>query len=327
MLMLGGLAAALAKGGYDAYDASSLNNMAEIINDEAARIKGTAIVKLERAKVDCAAGLETLGRAKAEVMNTSINRFITSFEKIKIIEFRNSAGFNELRNLKFDRQDLLELRNLRNVFSSAANGILVGVPIGAVITCGAMGLVSVFGTASTGTAIGSLSGAAANNATLAWFGGGSLKAGGFGMAGGNFVLGGLAIIPPILSACSAMRSSARENLGIARVNLAKVEAFAADMEAAVVRMHAIEQRAVQFTNLLNKLNSGFVPLTYRLEYIVKNYGIDYRSYTTEQQNTIAACVAMAKAIKSVLDTPILDKDGSLTNESETILHQLNKGMY
>lgn len=45
-------------------------------------------------------------------------------------------------------------------------------------------MVSVIGSASTGTAIASLSGVAATNATLAWFGGGSLTAGGLWMLGG-----------------------------------------------------------------------------------------------------------------------------------------------
>ena len=46
------------------------------------------------------------------------------------------------------------------------------------------------GTASTGTAISSLSGVAATNATLAALGGGSIAAGGGGMALGSAVLGG-----------------------------------------------------------------------------------------------------------------------------------------
>jgi len=49
-------------------------------------------------------------------------------------------------------------------------------------------LVAAFGTASTGTAISGLSGAAATNATLAWLGGGSLAAGGGGVAAGAAVL-------------------------------------------------------------------------------------------------------------------------------------------
>ena len=50
-----------------------------------------------------------------------------------------------------------------------------------------------FGTASTGTAISSLSGASATKATLAWWGGGSVTSGGFGMAGGMVTLGGIAL--------------------------------------------------------------------------------------------------------------------------------------
>jgi len=46
-------------------------------------------------------------------------------------------------------------------------------------------------TASTGTAIGSLSGAAAANATLAWLGGGTLASGGGGVAAGTTVLAGI----------------------------------------------------------------------------------------------------------------------------------------
>lgn len=56
------------------------------------------------------------------------------------------------------------------------------------------------GTASTGTAIGGLSGVAATNATLAWLGGGSLAAGGGGMALGSMVLGGIIAGPALLIA-------------------------------------------------------------------------------------------------------------------------------
>jgi len=52
----------------------------------------------------------------------------------------------------------------------------------------AMAVATTFGTASTGTAISALSGAAAANAALAWLGGGALAAGGGGMAAGNALL-------------------------------------------------------------------------------------------------------------------------------------------
>ena len=51
-----------------------------------------------------------------------------------------------------------------------------------------MAVATTFGTASTGTAISALSGAAATNAALAWLGGGAVAAGGGGMAAGNTLL-------------------------------------------------------------------------------------------------------------------------------------------
>ena len=73
-----------------------------------------------------------------------------------------------------------------------------GVGVGALTALGAYGLVGALGTASTGAAIGGLSGAAASSATLAWFGGGALAAGGLGIAGGTAVLGGIVAAPAII---------------------------------------------------------------------------------------------------------------------------------
>ena len=65
---------------------------------------------------------------------------------------------------------------------------------GAAFTCGAMWVATTWGTAGTGTAISSLSGAAASNAALAWLGGGTVASGGGGMAAGAAVLAGGAAI-------------------------------------------------------------------------------------------------------------------------------------
>lgn len=51
-----------------------------------------------------------------------------------------------------------------------------------------MWVATTFGTASTGTAISALSGAAASNAAIAWLGGGALATGGGGMAAGQALL-------------------------------------------------------------------------------------------------------------------------------------------
>lgn len=78
------------------------------------------------------------------------------------------------------------------------------------------------GRASTGAAISGLSGAAARSATLAWLGGGSLAAGGGGMALGTTVLGSLNVGAAVFGAGLAARKVA-----------AAYDASIADFEAAV----------------------------------------------------------------------------------------------
>lgn len=71
----------------------------------------------------------------------------------------------------------------------------IGVGAGAAASAATMALIAAYGTASTGTAIATLSGASASGATMAWLGGGSLAAGGLGASGGAIVLtGGVAVV-------------------------------------------------------------------------------------------------------------------------------------
>lgn len=91
----------------------------------------------------------------------------------------------------FDRIEKLAVR-----YSEVQNAA-GGLGAGSVAAIGSWSVVSLLGTASTGTAISTLSGVAATNATLAWLGGGALAAGGAGMAGGATLLGGIVIVPAI----------------------------------------------------------------------------------------------------------------------------------
>jgi hypothetical protein len=97
-------------------------------------------------------------------------------------------------------QDCPEVAKMQRAlvdFNVAAE-LIAGSGIGIATSAGAWAAVSALGVASTGTAIGSLSGVAASNAILAFFGGGSLATGGGGMALGSAVVGGLAVVPAVM---------------------------------------------------------------------------------------------------------------------------------
>lgn len=81
-----------------------------------------------------------------------------------------------------------ELDAARQSATSAGGGIAAGAAVASMAPTAAIWIATTFGTASTGTAISTLSGAAASQAALAWLGGGALAAGGGGVAAGNALL-------------------------------------------------------------------------------------------------------------------------------------------
>ena len=92
-----------------------------------------------------------------------------------------------------------------NNFTYKVGKTLAAKLVGSSASGGLIGLVSTFGTAGTGTAIGTLSGAAATNATMAWIGG---IVGG-GMVSGTVLTSGLVIAVGV-GAYKFMSSKARE---------------------------------------------------------------------------------------------------------------------
>ena len=299
------------------------NNDAKNINEDAQDIFDEAKKKADKAKNASQKSLEALGTIKLNVLDKSMKKFVDAFSQIKNISFEESEGLNELGKLVIDKQELGEMRELGNMAASMLGGMLGGAGAGALTAFGAYGATMTFAAASTGTAIASLSGVAATNATLAFLGGGSLAAGGLGIAGGTMVLGGLVAGPALAVLGGVMNAKASENLDKAYSNRAKAKAAAEEMNTVTTLCNGISARADMFTALLQRLDTGFSNLVVQLETIVENCGVDYGAYSVENQKTVAMSAALAKAVKTVLDTPILDENGSLTEESKKVYDQIS----
>ena len=95
---------------------------------------------------------------------------------------------------------------------SVKEALLGATATGTASSIGLWQLVSELGTASTGTSIGSIYGAAASNATWAWFGNGSLATGGFGMLGGKICLGSIFAIMAIPGFLSVKNIQEKNNI-------------------------------------------------------------------------------------------------------------------
>lgn len=303
------------KAAVDTHDANKTNEKA---ND----IVNSAKNRLESARKKCGSDLKNLGKTKVKILDSSINDFVRSFGKLKNVNIQNSAGLDEMGRLCIDSKDFEELKQLGGFATNIIGGIASGAMGGALTAFGAYSAAGTFAAASTGTAIASLSGAAATNATLAFFGGGSLAAGGLGIAGGTMVLGGLVAGPAlaIMGFVVGARASAAKDEAYS--NLAKANEISEELGAASDLCYAISQKCNLFVSLLKELDGYFKPLITKIDEAIAEHGTDYRLFSQEQKQATAAAASLAKAIKTVLDTPILDKNGNVTYESGRVLSQI-----
>ena len=303
------------------------NSKAKKINAIANKSVENAREILERQRSETSSSLENLGEIKLAVLNNSVRSFLDTFEKIKNVDFTESSGLEELKNLHIDQAAFQELKELGHFAADVAGGATAGALGGALTAFGAYSAATTFATASTGTAISTLSGIAAHNATLAFFGGGSLASGGLGMAGGIVVLGSIVAGPALMVMGVITGAKAQEKLNVALSNKAEADEIVEALNTASFKCSAVRRRAYLFYNLLARLDSYFVPLIWKMEDIVKNEGDDYKNYSVESKKIIASAAATACSIKAVLDTPILYEDGSLTDESAQLAGKVDQLIY
>lgn len=303
------------------------NNDAVRINTEANADVNKAKNNLETQRQAVSVALQKLGDEKVHILINSISDFVESFEKIKNIDFQSSVGLDELNNLHIDQKDFEELKQLGNFAAQVAGGATAGVAGGALTAFGAYGAVQAFASASTGTAIAVLHGAAATNATLAFLGGGSLATGGLGIVGGTMVLGGLVAGPALLVMGLITSAKSQEKLDKAMANKAQADEICEALNTASAQCSAIRRRTYLFHNLLASLDAIFLPLVWKMQDIIQKEGTDYRLYSQDSKDTIMAAASSASSIKAVIDTPILTQEGSLTAESVAIAEKLQKILY
>lgn len=306
------------KAGIDQKDANETNKYAQSILE---RATNTAM----KSRENSIQAIEDLGRKKVWILDNSIRSFTCLFEKIHDVELKESPGLDELKKFHIDKQAFSELRQMSTMASSIAGGLAGGAAAGALAAIGAYGGAMTFGMcATTGTAIGTLSGVAATNATLAFLGGGALSVGGLGMAGGTMVLGGLVAGPALAIMGFVVGSKASANKDAAYSNLAEAHRYEEEVKNVQIVCKAIRMRANMFERLLIRLDAIFEPLVESLAKVIQTSGTDFSQYNREEKAVLAANLSLVKAIKAILDTPILTKDGDLTEESEEIIKPIQE---
>lgn len=208
--------------------------------------------KFEQAEAQTSSKLTTLGNKELE-----IGKDFSEFDRIavELLARLEKEGNKDLK-LSVPQHNINKIQNLAISATEYLSTVVAAGVSGAAAGFAVYSGVMAFAAASTGTPIAALSGAAAYNATMAAIGGGSLAAGGMGMAGGAMVLG-TAVAAPLIAiagwaydrhatkalenahqcACNVERAVKKMNL--ARAHFAKVNQYVDEILTALNRMHAV----------------------------------------------------------------------------------------
>lgn len=310
-LIIAGVAAAI--GVSAQMDAKETNERAQEIANDAQTLYNSAKQSLENAQSITEKSLVALGTSKKKVLETSINQFLTAYDRIKNIELSESVGLNEIQKFTIDKQDTLQLQKMSDIYESTFSSSAAGAATGAIVALAASGslpiVTGLLSTAGSALAIGEIGMAA-------------------GIAGSALSFGAAmtplsAIAAPVLL-FSGISSSmkADENLEKANAMYAQAESASEQMKTSEVLCKAIADRADMFDSLLSDLNVMFAQCAALLDGVtkkkMKNNSVDARTFTEDELKLVAVTRSLAGAVKAVIDTPILTADGAISTESQTV---------
>ncbi len=132
-------------------------------------------------------------------------------------------------------------------------------------------------------------------------------------------LKGLLIAGPIGAVANAiggtMVQDSKHNLSKANSQLKISSIVYSQAETMGVALDAIAERSEKIATLLAKLNYIFIRLIKNSTEIIDKNSFDRNNYNTEERKNLMTSINVADAIKKILDTPLLDINGGITQES------------
>lgn len=280
-----------------------------------------------------------------EAIRDDLNDTLEDFGSYRMIALKNTVGvfleyldrmnqksktkeYDFLKEIDLAHEELSEMKEIDMRASEAMKTLAVGSGFAAVGLVGTPALVTAtvtaLCTASTGTAISTLSGAAATNAVLAWLGGGSIAAGGGGVAAGTAVMGaitatatmGLAVIAVGTLASAFYSKKATESVQY----LAEIQQWAAETEQCWVAMDGIKSRVLELHNVTEELEARTLKELADLEPLVESFDPNDKNQVKEFQEA----AIMVKSMSELAQTPILDEDGNINEKAKIVMAKTEK---
>lgn len=261
--------------------------------------------------------MDELGALELDILK-SFEEFSDTIEKIQ-----NRPQFKEytkegVKLPKYDKEALKNVSVGAGVLLGGLGGAAVGTAGGFAAAGATTSAVMALGTASTGTAIASLSGAAATNATIAALGGGALAAGGGGIALGTTILGattlgvGLLVGGVIFSVTGGKLSDKADE---AWEQMKKAEET---IDSACEYLNSLKSTSVKYRQSVTAVRDKYKEIFGYVSYAVNNLNKkDWNHFSQEEKIATQNAVLLVGLLYKMCQVSLVNK-GNNENEMNTV---------
>ncbi|MFT4086215.1 MAG: hypothetical protein QM658_03520 [Gordonia sp. (in: high G+C Gram-positive bacteria)] len=245
--------------------------------------KGVTLLRQRERSADVIALAELLVNSIANTPKS----FEADFEQIHLMRAEFLAAEDFARN---------DLNAARKSATGAGAGLTAAAAVASMAPTAAMWVATTFGTASTGTAISTLSGAAATNAALAWLGGGAAATGGGGTAAGGALLALAGPIGWTVAGATLLASVAL----FAKKRYENREAKHEALSAVKSNTTEVKKMDAQIGDILDRTGLLREEVSRSCGTALGMFGADFRSLMPAQQTQLGTLVNNTKACAALL---------------------------
>ena len=273
--------------------------------------------------------MDTLGEKELKIL-TSFKSFSDLIEKIQSRpEFKNipTGGFTIP---KYDKGKLKEVSIGAEILLGGIGGAAAGTAGGFAAAGATTSAVMALGTASTGTAISSLSGIAATNATLAALGGGALGSSTFagGIALGTQVLGAATLGVGLLVGGLIFNVTGSSLSDKADKAWAEMKRAESEINKICDYLKKLSTTAKEYLDILNEIDLVYKKEIEQIEYTIMKLGKrDWYEFTEKEQLAVENAVLLTGLLYSMCKVKLVkqaEKENELNEINSAEIEQAEK---
>lgn len=264
--------------------------------------------------------LKYMGEIRMQALKNTVGRFISIVKRLN--QGVRDKEYEMYSQIDISESELEQMEIVSIDQKKMTSTIVAGIGAASAASVGAQKLaiygVQKLATASTGTAIKNLSGVAAEKATMAWLGGGSVSAGGGGMAVGASRLAmvgqaasGIMILTTAATVASMYYSQKHTE---ATQYLADVKIWESKTMAACELMKRVVRRSDEIAILTTRLETRCEDALDSLEDIVE----EFDPQNSEHVKTFQKAAILVKSASQLCQTPLIDSNGGLNDGLDAV---------